>query len=59
MAMAAIGSALSRFASAKTTLGDLPPSSSDTFFKVPEASAMTRRPVSVPPVSDTMSTSGC
>ena len=38
---------------------DLPPSSSVTFFTVPDASCMMRRPTSVEPVNATLSTSGC
>ena len=38
---------------------DLPPSSSVTFFTVPLASCMMRRPTSVEPVNATLSTSGC
>ena len=37
---------------------DLPPSSSVTFFTVPDASCMMRRPTSVEPVNATLSTSG-
>ena len=40
-------------------LADLPPSSSVTFFTVPDASCMMRRPTSVEPVNATLSTSGC
>src|SRR5438132_845154 len=38
---------------------DLPPSSRVTFFTVPDASCMMRRPTSVEPVNATLSTSGC
>ena len=57
-AVSAMSSALSRSASAKTMLGFLPPSSSATFFTVPEATAMIRLPVSRPPVNETRSTRG-
>ena len=50
--------AVSNSASAKTMLGFLPPSSRAIFFTVGAAAAMMRRPVSRPPVKDTMSTSG-
>ncbi len=39
-------------------LADLPPSSRNTFFTVPEALAMIRRPVTVDPVKVIMSTLG-
>ena len=39
--------------------GDLPPSSSVHFLIVLEASCMIRRPTTVEPVNDTLSTSGC
>ena len=39
--------------------GDLPPSSSVTFFTEDAATAEIRRPVAVDPVNETMSTSGC
>ena len=38
--------------------GDLPPSSSATFFTIWAASSMMRLPARVEPVNDTMSTSG-
>ena len=41
------------------TNGDLPPSSSATFFTECAASSATRLPARVEPVNDTMSTSGC
>ena len=50
--------AASRSASGKTTCGFLPPSSSETFFSVPEAAATMRLPTAVEPVKDTMSTPG-
>lgn len=56
--MSAKSTAVSKSASAKTTLGFLPPSSSATFFTVAAAVAMIRLPVSTPPVKDTMSTRG-
>src|SRR5688572_22065134 len=39
-------------------LGDLPPSSSETFLSVPAAAAMTFLPVAVEPVKAILSTSG-
>ncbi len=56
--MSALSTAASKSASAKTTLGFLPPSSSATFFTVAAAAAITRRPVTMPPVNETRSTSG-
>ncbi len=56
--MRAKSTAVSKSASAKTTLGFLPPSSSATFFTVAAAAAMIRLPVSRPPVKETMSTAG-
>ena len=53
-----MSSAVSRSASAKTMLGFLPPSSSATFFTVPDAVAMIRLPVPSPPVKETRSTRG-
>ena len=50
--------AASRSASAKTRLGDLPPSSSDRRFMLPPAAFMIFRPVPVSPVNVTLSTSG-
>ena len=50
--------AASRSASAKTMLGFLPPSSRATRFTVGAAAAMIRRPVTMPPVKETRSTSG-
>ena len=46
-------------ASAKTMLGDLPPSSSDTRLSVPAASRMMPLPTSVDPVKAILSTPGC
>ena len=40
---------MSRLASSRMMFGDLPPSSSVTFFKVPAPSCMMRRPTSVEP----------
>ncbi len=57
-AVIAMSSAVSRSASAKTMLGFLPPSSSATFFTVPDAAAMIRLPVPRPPVNETRSTRG-
>ena len=51
--------ASSRMQSSNTMLGDLPPSSSDTFLKVLAASSFTRAPVAVPPVKATLATLGC
>src|SRR5262249_15897118 len=45
-------------ASAKTTLGLFPPSSRATRLTVPAAAAITRRPLTSPPVNETMSTRG-
>ncbi len=39
--------------------GDLPPSSSDTFFRLPAAACTISRPTSVEPVNATLSTPGC
>jgi hypothetical protein len=39
--------------------GDLPPSSSDTFFRLPVAACTINLPTSVDPVNATLSTSGC
>ena len=49
-AVSAMSTAVSKSASAKTTLGFLPPSSSATRLTVAAASAMTRRPETTPPV---------
>ena len=49
----------SRSASAKTMFGLLPPSSSETFFTLPEASRMISWPVVVSPVNATLPTPGC
>ena len=46
------------FASAKTTFGDLPPSSSEIFFRLPEAACMIVLPTAVEPVNATLSTFG-
>ena len=46
-------------ASAKTTLGDLPPSSSVTRLSDSAAAAITRFPVATPPVNAIPSTPGC
>ena len=50
--------ALPRSASAKTMLGDLPPSSRETFFSVSAASRMMVLPTSVEPVKAMASTPG-
>ena len=49
---------LSRSASSRITLADLPPSSSATRLTVSAATWVTRLPARVEPVNDTMSTSG-
>ena len=51
--------AASRSASAKTTLGDLPPSSIDTRLTVPAAARRIAFPVSVSPVNEILSMPGC
>ena len=51
--------AVSRSASLNTMLGDLPPSSSETFFRLPAAAWTISLPTSVDPVKATLSTSGC
>ena len=51
--------AASRSTSPKTTFGDLPPSSSETFFRLPAAACRISLPTSVEPVKATLSTSGC
>jgi hypothetical protein len=51
--------AFARSASGRTTLADLPPSSSATRFTVSAAARDTSRPAAVDPVNDTMSTPGC
>ena len=58
-ALGAAAAARSRSASAKTTLADLPPSSSVTRLIVPAAPAAMPRPTSVEPVKATLATSGC
>ena len=50
--------ATSMSASGNTIAGDLPPSSSDTFFRFPAACTISL-PTSVDPVNATLSTSGC
>ena len=52
-------SAASRSASAKTMLGDLPPSSSETRFRFPFAASTIFWPVVCSPVKVTLSTSVC
>ena len=56
---AAPGIAASRSASANTTFGDLPPSSSETFLRLPAAALTISLPTSVEPVNATLSTSSC
>ena len=51
--------AASMSASAKTTFGDLPPSSSETFLRLPAAALTISLPTSVEPVNATLSTSSC
>ena len=51
--------ATSMSASGNTIAGDFPPSSSDTFFKLPAAACTISLPTSVDPVNATLSTSGC
>ena len=48
-----------RSASAKTTCGDLPPSSNVTGLRFSAAATATLRPVAVDPVNATLSTPGC
>ncbi|KAH3667146.1 hypothetical protein OGAPHI_002795 [Ogataea philodendri] len=50
--------AFSKSASSKTTNGDLPPHSNETFFKLAEALCMIFAPVAVDPVNATLSRSG-
>ena len=59
MPVAAPFTAASRSASANTRLGDLPPSSSVTFFTVSAAVFMMCWPTSVEPVKVILSTLGC
>src|SRR3984893_4111051 len=51
--------ARSRSASGRMIAGDLPPSSSETFFRLPAAACTISLPTSVDPVNATLSTSGC
>ena len=51
--------AISKSASAKKMLGDLPPSSSEIFFSVAAAARMIVLPTSALPVNAILSTSGC
>ena len=46
-------------ASGNIIVGDLPPSSKDTFFKLPDAALVIIFPTSVEPVKATLSTIGC
>jgi len=57
IALAAPGIAASTSASPKMMVGDLPPSSSDTFFRFPAAALTMSLPTSVDPVKATLSTS--
>ena len=52
-------SATSRSASAKTMVGDLPPSSSETGISFAAAFCARARPTSVPPVKETLRMAGC
>ena len=58
MAEAAPAIAASMSASGKIIVGDFPPSSSETFFKFPEAAFVIILPTSVDPVNATLSTWG-
>ena len=58
-AIAAVGTAMSRLASAKTMLADFPPSSSETRLRLPAAARTIAWPVAVEPVKATLSTSAC
>ncbi len=58
-AIGAAAAAASRSASPKTTLADLPPSSSVTRLIVCAAPAAIERPTAVEPVNATLATSGC
>src|SRR5512139_4250575 len=51
--------ACSSGAPSRMMLGDLPPSSTDTFLTVSAAALSTRMPARVDPVNDTMSMPGC
>ncbi len=57
MVKRAASSARERSASSNTSTGDLPPSSRDSFFR-PAVCEMCV-PVAVPPVKETVRTSGC
>src|SRR5215471_6983952 len=59
MALAAPAMATSMSASLKTTLGDLPPSSREIFFRLPVEAWTISLPTSVDPVNATLSTSSC
>ena len=59
IAEAAPAIAASISASGKIIVGDFPPSSNDTFFKLPEAAFVIILPTSVDPVNATLSTIGC
>ena len=59
IAEAAPAIAASTSASGKTIVGDLPPSSRETFFKLPAAAFVIIFPTSVDPVNATLSTIGC
>ena len=59
MPIAAPKMAFSRSASSKISTGDLPPSSSMTFLRLPAEACTIILPTSVDPVNATFSTSGC
>ena len=59
MALAAPPIAAFMSESAKTMFGDFPPSSSETFFRLPAAAWTISLPTSVDPVNATLATSGC
>ncbi|CAM5667398.1 hypothetical protein MAUB1S_11930 [Mycolicibacterium aubagnense] len=56
---AAIAQAPAKSASSSTRNADFPPSSRNTLLMVAAASVITARPVTVEPVNEIMSTSGC
>src|SRR5205814_1093517 len=57
--MGEVPAARRQSASAKTMLGDLPPSSSEMRFRPRDASSMMRRPISVEPVKEIFRINGC
>ena len=58
-ALAAPGIAVARSASLKTTFGDFPPNSRETFLRLPAAACTISLPTSVDPVNAILSTSAC